>query len=230
MKVAVIGLGRFGRSLVENLAERGAEVIAIDKNRERVEAVKDKATLAVILDSEDEKVLRAQGIDKVDVAVVSMGENDFRSNVLTTVLLKKMGVKTVISRAFEYIDKEILENIGADKVVFAEVELGQKLARTLTAPNLLECIPMDDNDNYSLAQIQAPKKFLGKKIGELQIASKYHVNIVLIKRNSEYLDKNGNIKTRETFNYVPGAEDVINEGDILWIAGRTEDIENVSKL
>lgn len=230
MKIAVIGLGRFGRSLVENLVERGAEVIAIDKNRERVEAVKDKATLAVILDSEDEKVLKAQGIDKVDVAVVSMGENDFRSNVLTTVLLKKMGVKTVISRAFEYIDKEILENIGADKVVFAEVELGQKLARTITAPNLLECIPMDDNDNYSLAQIQAPKKFLGKKIGELQIASKYHVNVVLIKRNSEYLDKNGNIRTREIFNYVPGADDIINEGDILWIAGRTEDIENISKL
>ncbi len=230
MKVAVIGLGRFGRSLVENLVDRGVEVIAVDKNRERVEAVKDRATLAVILDSEDEKVLRAQGIDKVDVAVVSMGENDFRSNVLTTVLLKKIGVKTVISRAFEYIDKEILENIGADKVVFAEVELGQKLARTLTAPNLLECIPMDDNDNYSLAQIQAPKRFVGKKIGDLQIASKYHVNIVLIKHNAEYIDKNGNIKTRETFNYVPGADDIIDESDILWVAGKTEDIENVSKL
>lgn len=230
MKVAVIGLGRFGRSLVESLAERGVEVIAVDKNRERVDAVKDKATLAVILDSEDEKVLRAQGIDKVDVAVVSMGENDFRSNVLTTVLLKKMGVKTVISRAFEHIDKEILENIGADKVVFAEVELGQRLARTLTAPNLLECMPMDANDIYSMAQIQAPKKFWGKKIGDLQVANKYHVNIVLINHSSGYMDKNGNIKTYETFNYVPGADDVIDEGDILWIVGKTEDIENISKI
>lgn len=230
MKVAVIGLGRFGQSLVENLVDRGVEVIAIDKNRERVDAVKDKATLAVILDSEDEKVLKAQGIDKVDVAVVSMGENDFRSNVLTTVLLKKIGVKTVISRAFEHIDKEILENIGADKVVFAEVELGQKLARSIAAPNLLECIPMDENENYSIAQIQAPKKFLGKKIGDLQVASKYHVNIILIRHNIEYMDKNGKVKTRETFNYVPSADTIIDEDDILWVAGKTDDIENISKL
>ncbi|MGQ9609116.1 MAG: potassium channel family protein [bacterium] len=230
MKVAVIGLGRFGQSLVENLVDRGVEVIAIDKNRERVDAVKDKATLAVILDSEDEKVLKAQGIDKVDVAVVSMGENDFRSNVLTTVLLKKIGVKTVISRAFEHIDKEILENIGADKVVFAEVELGQKLARSIATPNLLECIPMDENENYSIAQIQAPKKFLGKKIGDLQVASKYHVNIILIRHNIEYMDKNGKVKTRETFNYVPSADTVIDEDDILWVAGKTDDIENISKL
>ena len=230
MKAAVIGLGRFGRSLAIGLSERGVEVIAVDKNRDRVEAIKDKVALAVILNSEDEEVLRAQGIDKVDVAIVSMGEEDFRSIVLTTVLLKKIGVKTVISRALEHIDKEILKNIGADRVVFPEVEMGQKLARTLASPAIVDCINLENHEDFSIAQLDSPKRFLGKTIGELQVANKYGVNIVLIKRKFEKIDKSGNYVIEEKINYVPRAEDVINEGDVLWLVGRTEDVQKMTKL
>jgi trk system potassium uptake protein TrkA len=229
MKAAVIGLGRFGRSLALTLAEKGVEVIAVDKSRERAEAIKDKVALAVILNSEDEDVLRAQGIDKVDVAVVSMGEEDFRSIVLTTVLLKKIGVKKVISRALEHIDREILRNIGADKVVFPEVEMGQKLARTLASPTILDCINLDDQEDFSIAQVESPKRFWGKTIGELQIANKYGVNIVLVKHKVKQTGKNGNNLVKEEVNYVPRAEDVINEGDVLWIVGKTEDTQNLVK-
>lgn len=230
MKAAVIGLGRFGRSLAIGLSERGVEVIAVDKNRDRVEAIKDKVALAVILNSEDEEVLRAQGIDKVDVAIVSMGEEDFRSIVLTTVLLKKIGVKTVISRALEHIDKEILKNIGADRVVFPEVEMGQKLARNLASPAIVDCINLENHEDFSIAQLNSPKRFLGKTIGELQVANKYGVNIVLIKRKFEKIDKSGNYVIEENINYVPRAEDVINEGDVLWLVGKTEDVQNMTKL
>jgi len=230
MKAAVIGLGRFGRSLAIGLSERGVEVIAVDKNRDRVEAIKDKVALAVILNSEDEEVLKAQGIDKVDVAIVSMGEEDFRSIVLTTVLLKKIGVKTVISRALEHIDKEILKNIGADRVVFPEVEMGQKLARTLASPAIVDCINLENHEDFNIAQLGSPKRFWKKTIGELQIASKYGVNIVLIKRKLEKIDKNGNYVIEEVINYVPRAEDIINEGDVLWLVGKTEDVQNMTKL
>ncbi|MDQ1318057.1 MAG: trk/ktr system potassium uptake protein [Candidatus Poribacteria bacterium] len=230
MKAAVIGLGRFGRSLAIGLSERGVEVIAVDKNRDRVEAIKDKVALAVILNSEDEEVLKAQDIDKVDIAIVSMGEEDFRSIVLTTVLLKKIGVKTVISRALEHIDKEILKNIGADRVVFPEVEMGQKLARTLASPAIVDCINLENHEDFSIAQFVSPKRFLGKTIGELQVANKYRVNIVLIKRKYEKIDKSGNYVIEEVINYVPRAEDVINEGDVLWIVGRTEDVQNMTNL
>jgi len=230
MKIAVIGIGRFGRSLAESLAERGVEVIAIDKNRERIETVKDKVTLAVVLDSENEEVLRAQGIDKVDVAVVSMGEEDFRSSILTTVILKKLGVKTVVSRAFEYVDQDILENVGADKVVFPEVETGQRLARKLATRSLIDCIPLDDNEDFSIAQMNPPKQFWGKKIGDLQIPTKYGVNIVFVKRRVRQVGKNGVTTIKEESNYVPRADDVIGENDTLWIVGRTEDVESISRL
>jgi trk system potassium uptake protein len=230
MKAAVIGLGRFGRSLAIGLSERGVEVIAVDKNRDRVEAIKDKVALAVILNSEDEEVLKAQGIDKVDVAIVSMGEEDFRSIVLTTVLLKKIGVKTVISRALEHIDREILKNIGADRVVFPEVEMGQKLARTLATPAIVDCINLENHEDFSIAQLDAPKRFFGKTIGELQVANKYGVNIVLLKRKFEKIDKSGNYVIEENINYVPRAEDIINEGDVLWLVGKTEDVQNMTNL
>jgi len=230
MKAAVIGLGRFGKSLALSLAERGVEVIAVDKDKNRVEDIKDKVALAVILNSEDEESLRSQGIDKVDVAIVSMGESDFRSSILTTVLLKRIGVKTVISRAFEYVDREILKSIGADKVVFPEVEMGQKLARSLVAPGIIDCINLDEHEDFSILELQAPKRFCGKTIGELQIATKYGVNIVLIKHKIGSTDKNGNNKLKEKVNYVPRAEDIISEGDILWIVGRTEDVQNLTKI
>lgn len=230
MKVAVIGLGRFGISLAINLAERGVEVIAIDKNREAVDAVKDKVALAVILDSEDEEALRAQGVDRVDAAVIGIGEDSFRSSVLTTILLKKMGVKTVIGRAFEDIDREILENIGADSVIFPEVESGVRLARSLTASSVIDHISLDENDEHSMAQIEAPKRFWGKKIVDLRIPARYGVNIVLIKHLVEETDKKGDPSTKEKVNPVPRADDVINEGDILWVVGRTEDVDNISQV
>jgi trk system potassium uptake protein TrkA len=230
MRAAVIGLGRFGQSLAISLAERGAEVIAIDKDRETIDAVKDKVALAVILDSEDEEALKAQGVDRVDVAVVGIGENNFRSIVLTTILLKKMGVKTVISRAFEDIDREILENIGADKVVFPEVESGVRLARSLTTSSVIDHIPLDDSEAYSMVQIEAPKRFWGKKLDDLKIPARYGVNIVLMKHRVEQTDKKGNTTVKEEINPVPRADDVIGEGDTLWIVGATEDVENVTHL
>ena len=230
MKVAAIGLGRFGLSLAISLVERGAEVIAIDKNRDVINDVKDRFALAVVLDSEDREALKAQGVDKVDVAVVSIGENNFRSIVLTTIILKKMGVKTVISRAFEDIDREIFENIGANKVVFPEDESGVRLARSLTASSVIDQIHLDDNEDFSMVQIEAPKRFWGKKIGDLKIAARYGVNIVLAKHLVEQIDKKGVVTIKEEVNPVPRADDVINEGDILWIVGRTEDVENVNHL
>lgn len=230
MKVAVIGLGRFGRSLAISLAERGAEVIAIDKDRNAVDVIKDKVTFAVVMDSEDEEALISQGVDKVDVAVVSIGEVNFRSIALTTIKLKKMGVKKVISRAFEDIDREILENIGADNVVFPEDECGVRLARNLTTSGVLEYVSLDDNETYSMAQIEAPSPFWGKKLGDLLIARRYNVNVVLVKHVAEEIDKKGNITTRDEINPVPKADTVINEGDILWVVGRTEDVEVVGQL
>ncbi len=105
-----------------------------------------------------------------------------------------------------------------------------RLARTLTAPSVIEHISLDENDEHSMAQIEAPRRFWGKKIVDLKIPTRYGVNIVLIKHMAEETDKKGETTTKEKVNPVPRADDVINEGDILWIVGRTEDVENISQL
>jgi trk system potassium uptake protein TrkA len=129
-KFAVIGLGIFGVRVALTLMENQGEVIAIDKNRKPIEEIKDKVTVAVRLDATDEEALKLQGIDKVDVAVVCIGE-DFESNLLTTVLLKRLGVKKVVSRASSPVQRQILDLVGADRVVSPEEEIAVKLAESL---------------------------------------------------------------------------------------------------
>lgn len=221
-RFAVIGLGRFGSTVAEALSQRGAEVIAIDKDPAIVEKFKETVTLAVKLDSTDEEALQSQGVDKVDVAVVSIGE--FESSILTTALLKKIGVPKVITRASHTvsdIQEKILSLAGADRIMLPEVEMGKKLAQNLIVSNILDYFPV--TDKYSAAEVQAPKKLWGKKIGDLKIRQKYRVNILEIHRSSPGEDK------VEKMNYLPQATDVIEKGDVLMVIGEEEDIEKLSK-
>src|SRR6056297_2976590 len=124
-RYAVIGLGRFGFRLAELLTQAGAEVIAIDRRRDLVDAIRDRVGLAVALDSTDEEALRTQGIDKVDVAVVGIG-TDFEANVLSVVTLKQLGLQRVIARATTPIRAKILSRVGADDIVNPENESAER--------------------------------------------------------------------------------------------------------
>ncbi len=226
-KFAVIGLGRFGGALARNLAQRGAEVIAIDKDSKLIDEIKEEVTLAVRLDSTDEEALRSQGINQVDVAIVSIGE-DFEDSVLTTALLKRLGVKTVITRArasrtASRIQERILELVGADRVVLPEVEMGKRLAQSLSISNVLDYVPI--SDKYSAAEIYSPGSFWGKTIGELRIREKYKVTILEIKKMSGE-GKEAKVKK---INYFPQPSDMIEKGDILLVAGEEKDVEHFSQ-
>ena len=166
-RFVVIGLGRYGSRLAVNLARAGAEVIAIDRNREVVEEMRDRVTLAVAMDSTDEQALRLQGVDKVGVAVVAIG-HDFEANALTTVLLKHIGVKRVISRAGNPMQVRILSRIGADSVVNPEDETADRWSHKLLAPYLIDHIELvlvtdspelqqaiSDNADYIKSETQA---------------------------------------------------------------------------
>jgi len=223
-KFAVIGLGNFGRTVAQSLAERGAEVIAIDKNGRLVDKFAEIVTLAVSLDSTDEEALKAQGIDKVDVAIVSIG--DFEASVLTTALLKRLGVSMVITRASQSVSRiqeRILNLVGADRVVLPEVEMGKRLAKNLLVSNILDYLPI--SEKYSAAEIKSPRPFWNKKIGELKIREKYKVNILEIKKVSG----EGRKARIEKINYLPYSNDIIEKGDILLVIGEEEDIERLSK-
>ena len=213
-RFAVIGLGRFGQKLAIALAMSGAEVIAIDRNRETIELIADQVSHAVRLDSTDEAALIAQGVDKVDVAIIGIGQGTgrgFESAILTVVNLKQLGVKNIYARAEDLIAGEVFSKIGATEVIYPEIESAQRWAFKLIAPMIGEKI--DFAPGYSLARIKAPTSFSGKTVMELQLRQKYNVNLVLIKRAEN--DKIINVP-------MPSTE--IFQDDILMIVGSDPDL------
>ncbi len=215
-RYAVIGLGRFGERLATLLAEAGAEVIAVDRRRERIEQIRDGVTLAVCLDSTDEKALRAQGIDKVDVAIVGIGK-DFEDSVLTTVILKQLGVPRVMSRATNSIRARILTRIGADDIINPEQESADRWRNRLLAPAIMERIELAEG--HSLTQMPAPQSFVGKTLEELDVRKKYQINVVAIRRTQAETDVEGVRRMHQILISVPMADTMIETGDILLVIG-----------
>lgn len=218
LRVAVIGLGRFGSTLARALAEAGHEVIAIDSSAELVEEIQDAVALAVRLDATEERSLLAQGIDKVDVAIVSIGE-EFEGNTLVTVLLKKLRVKKVIARAQTQMRARILELVGADEIIRPEEESALRLANRLTNPSIVSYVEL--SAGHSLLQVEAPRRLYGRTLAELDLRRKYRLNIIAIKRQSESAE--GGYEVID----VPAPNDQVKQGDILLIVGSDENLKKL---
>ena len=221
-RFAVIGLGRFGQKLAIALAMSGAEVIAIDRNRETIELIADQVSHAVRLDSTDEEALKAQGVDKADVAIIGIGQGTgrgFESAILTVVNLRQMGIKQIYARAEDLIAGEVFSKVGATEVIYPEIESAQRWAFKLIAPQIGEKI--DFAPGYSLARIKAPASFDGRTVMDLQLRQKYNINLVLIKRaeNAEKTkEQDGKIIN------VPMPGTVIYQDDILMVVGSDPDL------
>jgi len=220
-RFAVIGLGRFGQKLAIALAMSGAEVMAIDKSREIIEQIGDQVSHAVRLDSTDEDALKAQGIDKVDVAIIGIGQaaHGFESAILTVANLKSLGVKNIYARAESLIAGEIFERVGATEVIYPEIESAQRWAYKLIAPQIGEKI--DFAPGYSLASVTAGESFAGKTVMAIQLRQKFNVNLVAIKRGAEGASKK---EAKEGIINVPMPDTIIYAGDILMVAGSDADL------
>jgi trk system potassium uptake protein TrkA len=223
---AVIGLGRFGFKVAEILAEKGAQVIAIDKDHALVEKIRDIVTEAVQLDSTDEEALRESGVEGVDVAVVSIGEG-VESSILTTAILKGFGIKEIVARAGTKLQAQILKEVGATRVVFPEEDMGLRVANSILAPGVLEYIEL--GAHYNLAEIEVKGEFTGKSIKELDIKSKYGINVIMImKRIKQEAGKEGELVEKE-IKELPTPDYVLREKDILVVVGDSKDIEALEK-
>ena len=216
---AVIGLGRFGQKLAIALAMSGAEVIAADKDRDEIELIRDQVSHAVRLDSTDEEALKAQGLDKVDVAIIGIGRDGFESAILTVVNLRQMGVNQIYARAESLIAGEVLAKVGATDVIYPEIESAQRWAYKLIAPQIGEKI--DFAPGYSLARVKAPPSFDGKTVMDLQLRQKYSVNLVAIKRGEHSKAKKSE---KGAIINVPMPSTVIYQDDILMVAGSDADL------
>lgn len=208
---AVIGMGRFGSTIAKALTEMNFEVLAIDSSEQRVQEVVNSVTHAVAADSTDEEALRALGVRNFDVVVVAIGQ-DIQSSILTTLILKDLGVKTLIVKAQNDLHGKVLHKIGADKVVFPERDMGLRVAHHLVSPNILDYIEI--SDDYSIIEIKAPQQMIGKSLKQLDIRAKYKCNVMAIKVNS-------------VMNIAPYADDLIENENILVIVGKNSDLKNL---
>jgi len=212
-RVVVIGLGIFGFNIAKDLYENGIEVIAIDKNRDIIQKIRDFSTKAILADGTDKEVIESIGIQGDDIVIISFGE-DLAASTLITLHLKEMKIKNIIVKAPNEDHKRVLEKVGATQVIIPEREVADKVAKSLISPNVLDYIPL--SDDYTISEIVPPASFMGKTIGELHLRTKYHVEVIAIREV---------LPDRVTM--VPRADFVIKDSDVLVVIGKEDDIQKI---
>jgi trk system potassium uptake protein len=212
-RVIVIGLGIFGFNIAKDLYENGFEVVAIDKNKDAVQKIRDYATKAILADGTDKEVMDLIGIQEDDVVIISFGE-DLAASTLITLHLKQMKVKNIIVKAPNEEHKLILEKVGATDVLIPEQEIANKVAKSLISPNVLDYLPL--SDDYMLFELAPPNSFIGKTIGDLELRGKHHIEVLAVK----------DIIT-DKMHMMPRADFVIKDGEILVVVGKEKDIQKV---
>jgi trk system potassium uptake protein len=206
---AVIGLGRFGGSICRTLSEQGMEVLAIDIDEDRVNEFASIASHAVVGDSTDENVLKSLGIRNFDHVIVAIGDN-IQASILTTLILKELGVQHITVKATNDYHEKVLKKIGADQIVHPERDMGERIANNLISSNVLDYLEL--SDKHSIVEIVASERLDGHSLLELDIRARYGINIVAIRRGTNVI-------------VSPLASEIIRKGDILVVIGADEDID-----
>lgn len=217
-RYAVIGLGLLGRTVARELSQRGVEVVAIDVDQDLVQSIAEEVAHAVRLDSTSRDALVAQGIDKVDAALVAIGEN-FQAAVLTTALLKEMGIPRVISRAVTEEEGRILKLVNADQVILVEEWVAKRLAQRMLSPSLMDIVELAPG--MSLARVRTNEQMWGKTLASLKFRQEYGLNVVAVIRTLE-----GQVDVTETL--LPDPDATLEEGDVLLVEGPDEAIERMT--
>jgi trk system potassium uptake protein len=212
-RFAVIGLGNFGFHAAKALYEDGNEVVAIDSDRARVQAVDPHATEAVVIDATSKEALRSLGLQKMDGVIVSTGTK-ISTSILICLYLQEIGVKQILVKAQDDDHAKILRRVGATEIIHPEREMAVRVSRSLSRPNVLDFIPLAAE--FDLVQVGPPSEFIGKSLKELNLRAKYNVHVIAIKE-----------LVPENFILVPPANFVIKDSDILIMLGKSKDIGNI---
>lgn len=210
----VIGLGRFGSSLATTISRMGHDVLAIDRDEKKVENIVEYVTHAVQADATDEHALRELGMRNFDVVVVAIGQ-DIQTSILVTVTLKEMNVSKVVAKAQTALHGKVLSRIGADKVVYPERDMGERVARALVSDSIMEHINL--SPEYSIVELQTPNKFINKSLLQIGFRNKLGITVLAIRRGDEII-------------ISPGANTKIEDNDILVTIGRNDNLERMVTL
>lgn len=210
----VIGLGRFGSSVLIALTRAGHEVLALDTDEEIVQKMSNIATHVIVADSTDEDTLQALGVRNFDAAVVAIG-GDIEANVFTTLLLKNFGIPKIIAKAQNDLHGKMLEKIGADHVVYPEYDMGQRVAHNLITSSVLDYIEL--SPDLGIVEIKAPNQLVGLNLIQADLRNEYKVNVVAIKAGDEIL-------------VPPPPDRPIETSDVLVVVGTNKGISLLEGL
>ena len=213
-RIFVIGLGIFGFNIVKELFAAGFEVIAIDKDKNTVQNIRDYATKAIHADGSDREIVDLVGIQAEDTVIVSFGD-DLAASTLITLNLAQHKIKTIIVKAPSEEHKTILEKVGATQVIIPEMEIALKVARGIISPNILDFLPL--SEEYTIFELAPPESFLGKSIGELQLRTRFHIEVIAVRE-----------LISDQFIIVPPASFIIKDGEVLLVVGKEADIQRIS--
>lgn len=208
-QIVVIGLGRFGSALAEELTEAGHEVLGIDENMAEVQRMASKLTHVVQADAADEAVLESLGIAQFDAGIVAIS-TDIEASILITLALKRSGVRRVVAKAQNERHGEILTRVGADQVVFPERDTGQRLAHSWTSVDIQDTLEIFEG--YIVSRVTVPAEFIERTVGELLDGRPASITLFLVARGNRAI-------------VYPAASEVLRKGDVLVLAGAIAEME-----
>ncbi|MBU0995186.1 MAG: TrkA family potassium uptake protein [Proteobacteria bacterium] len=215
-RFAVIGLGNFGFHAAKALYEDGNEIIAIDADKVRVQAIDAYCTEAITLEATDKERLKSLGLENMDGVIVSTGTK-ISTSILICLYLQEIGVKKILAKALDEDHGKILKRVGATEIIHPERDMAVRISRGLSRPNVLDFIPLAEE--FDLIQVGPPRDFIGKSLKDLNLRAKYNVHIIAIKE-----------LVPENFLLVPPANFIIKDSDILIMLGKTDDIKKIKAL
>lgn len=219
MKVAVVGLGRFGDALARELNRQGAEVLAVDRNMKLVNDIVSQVDQAESFDATNRELLASRNIKAMDAVVVAIG-NNFESSVLVTMHCHELGVPLVCAKAVNAHQADVLRKVGADRIVKPEEDMGKHLALHLTQQSVVDFVELPED--FSLRRVQVPEEWAGRSIGDLNVLNNHHLNIIQVIRRSEP-DEDGN--TTEVKLPLPDGALVFESQDKMEVIGHDRDLD-----
>ncbi len=212
-RFAIIGLGRFGRAVARNLVAVGEAVLAIDKDRSRLDMVSTEVDSVAVADTTSEAAVAALGLERMTSVVVAIGSRATEASALTTAILRELDIPHIVARAFDDRHARLLRAVGAHEVLNPEDEMGRRLALRLAHPTVIDQIPVGE---HVLSEIETPESLVGRSLSELRLKERWGVTLIAIHRGG---------RTRVD----PESEEELESGDVLVLLGDRESVQRLAE-
>ncbi|MGD9506403.1 MAG: TrkA family potassium uptake protein [Syntrophobacteraceae bacterium] len=214
-QIAIIGLGNFGYYLARELYLHGYDVIGLDTQKDAVQKMKNEVSQAVLADATDKETLLSLGLDRVDLAVVTIGSNMLAS-ILATFLLKEIGVNRVYAKALSNEHAQILTRMGVDEILFPEKDLAMSLARRIENPNMLEYLPF--TEDHGIFELEPPPPFINRTLQELNLTNRYNIQVIAIRNTLQ-----------DRLMFIPKGDTIVRGDHVLILLCSSQAMEQLTK-